>query len=234
MSPLLESFSTATASGSGFQQTNINPITNGLVLWWDFANPNSYTAGSGTIADLSKNNNNGTISNPNSGTFANGTYLFNGTTSNTFVCSSINLVSSDYTIIGSTRLVGSQNGRSISGYANNWLIGNWGGNVSQYYAEGWVYGAGQAGQYLYTGVDTNWHIWTATGRGNYSAYNNNQLLGTNTAGTAGPNGLCSYYGPGNSEQSINYMGFLLCYNRALTAAELTQTYNSYKGRYGLT
>jgi hypothetical protein len=69
----------------------------------------------------------------------------------------------------------------------------------------------------------------------YSVYVNNSLtFGPNTAGSAGPNGFSiGRYGPGNSEYSNSNFSFLLAYNRVLTAAEMTQNYNYFKGRFGL-
>lgn len=235
MAPLLQSFSNLPVQGTGFENTHPGVIKSGLVAYWDFGNPLSYTFGSSTLYDLSGNGNNATVNGPTQGTYSainyGGSYLFTGTTSNTFT-SGLNLSASNYTIMASTKLTGAQNGRAISGLSNNWLLGDWGGNTYQYYANGWVYGQ-QSAPYNYSGVDTNWHVWTGTGAGNYSFYEGTTLLGTNTLGTAGPNGLCSYYGPGNTEQSNNYMGFLLAYNRVLTVVEIAQNYNMFRGRYGL-
>jgi len=210
-------------------------VTSGLVLYWDFGNPASYPGTGTTVTDLSGNNNNGTII--GSGTYNaslnGGIYTFSAT-ANTISNTSMNLTSSNYTVMGSSKYNGGTNSRIISAKTNNWLLGHWNGYTRQFFSEGWVNGSGAPTQYLVTPTDNNWHIWTGTGLTNYSFYDNNNLAGTNTSGTAGPNGWAiNSYGPGNSELSNGSFGFLLCYNRVLTRKEMTQNYNYFKDRYGL-
>ena len=45
-------------------------------------------------------------------------------------------------------------------------------------------------------------------------------------------GFVSSDSRGDSEEFDGYMSSILIYNRALTAAEVTQNYNATKGRYG--
>jgi hypothetical protein len=60
------------------------------------------------------------------------------------------------------------------------------------------------------------------------------LNASNGNGTAGPNGLSiGMYGPGTSEFSDGQVSFVLAYNRVLTAAEITRTYDAFKYRIGL-
>jgi hypothetical protein len=210
-------------------------VTLGLVLYWDFGNLLSYPGSGTTVTDLSGNNNNGTIN--GSGTYNSslngGIYTFSAT-SNTISNTSMNLASSNYTVMGSAKYNGGTNSRIISAKNNNWLLGHWSGYTRQFYSEGWVHGAGAPTQFLVTPTDNNWHIWTGTGLTNYSFYDNNNLAGTNTSGAAGPNGWAiNSYGPGNSELSNGSFGFLLCYNRVLTRKEMTQNYNYFKDRYDL-
>ena len=75
-----------------------------------------------------------------------------------------------------------------------------------------------------------------TGTGNissdsYSLYINDQLIVTNSNGSAGPNGwnLNNQYGQYSDCQIAN----LICYNRVLTAAEITQNFNALRGRFGI-
>ena len=233
MSPINQTIANVSSKEYGLLEYSVSstPVQSGLVLYWDFAPGKSYTGSGTSVSDLSGNGNNGTIN--GSGTYSSstygGTYLL-VTGGNTINTSSPNLSSSNYTVMGSTKLTGSANNRVISSQNNNWLLGNWGGYINQYYAEGWVNGAGSSG-----GLDTNWHIWTGTGRGTYTFYNNNSLITSNSSGSQGPNGFAinQYVGNTYAESSNAYFGFLLVYNRVLTTDEMTYNYNIFKARYGL-
>jgi hypothetical protein len=211
-------------------------ITNGLVMHLDADSPESYP-GSGTRwYDLSNNNNNGTL---NGGTTytTNGGYgviQLNGTNS-TVTVPSLNLSSSNFTIIGGTRYTATGDapigGRILSALNNNWLLGHWNNSVANYYSEGWVTGAGAGG------TDTNWRIYAGTGNlstDNYSIYINGILNTSNNGGAAGPNGLSiGSYAPANIEFSNAQVSFVLAYNRVLSATEITRIYNAFKFRIGL-
>jgi hypothetical protein len=218
------------------REANIVPsgvVTSGLVLYWDFGNLGSYPGSGSTLYDLSGSGYNGTIN--GTGTYLpttnGGVYKFSGS-GNSITNASFNLVSSNYTVMGSTQYAGTgSDSRIITTSGNNWLLGNHNNHTRQFYSEGWVYGAGQSGSRYYVGNDTNWHIWTGTGLTNYSLYDNNVLMTKSTAGTQGPNGwaINGYTG----EISNGFFGFLICYNRVLTDAEMTQNYNYFRGRYGI-
>jgi hypothetical protein len=111
---------------------------------------------------------------------------------------------------------------------SNWLIGHWNNSTENYYANGWVSSV-QAGT-----SDTNWRIYTGTGRGPYSIYVNNSQTYSNYSGSQGPNGFAiGSINGGTSEFSNGQIGFLLAYNRILTEEEMTHNYNGFKNRYGL-
>ena len=196
----------------------------GLLLCVDAANTKSYP-GTGTIwKDLSGNGNNGTL--VGSPTVSNGAFQFNG--SNYIQIPGINLSSGPYTVIGAARYSGATRGRMITAISNNWLMGHWGNSVANYYAVGWITGAGAGGS------DTLWRIYAATGNtvtDAWSLYINGVLNTSNANGTAGPNGLQVPQAGG--EQSIGECGFILAYNRVLTAFEIQENFNALRGRYGL-
>ena len=116
----------------------------------------------------------------------------------------------------------------INATANNWLMGHWSNSTENYYAEGWVSTPGSGPS------DTNWRIYSALGDvsgDSYSLYVNNSLsVGPNNGGSQGPNGIFINNG---GEPSTGQFSFVLMYNRILTAAEMTQNYNYFKGRFGL-
>lgn len=208
-------------------------VTSGLVLAWDVADRNSYPGSGTVIYDVSRNGNNGTLTNGvgYSITSTGPVLTFDGV--NDYVISTTpNLSSTNYTVIGAARYSGATRGRIINSANNNWLLGHWSNSVASYYAEGWVTGAGAGG------TDTNWRIYTGNGNiggDSYNFYINNTLnAGPNTAGAQGPNGITiGAQGLGSTELSTAEFSFVLVYNRILTTEEMTQIYNSKKSRFGL-
>ena len=110
-------------------------------------------------------------------------------------------------------------------------MGHWGNTVDNYYAEGTITGINGSIS------DLNWRIYAGNGdiSGDvYSFYMNNSLYASNGGGSAGPNGvMIGKYPFSTSENANGAFSFLLVYNRVLTAAEMTQNYNYFKGRFGL-
>ena len=208
-------------------------VRDGLVLLLDAANVKSYPGTGTTWYDLSGNGNNGVITGsvPYSTLFG-GVLNTPGTTGN-YINITLNLVSVNHTVmIASKYANSSQNGRILSGLSNNWLLGHHGsGNTrGDYYAQGWVYGPST------TGGDV-WGIYTGTGNistDTWELYDNAVLKASSSAGSQGPNSLTiGRHGGSDGEYSNAYVGFLMCYNRVLSANEIQQNYNAMKGRYGL-
>ena len=151
-------------------------------------------------------------------TFSNGKFNFNGSTQWINV-SGVNVSAGAYTVLAGTAYTGTIRGRIISALNNNWLMGHWGGKVNMYYANGWVTSTDGP-------TDMVYHNWAATGTTNdYKLYDNGTLIGSGTAGTAGPNGLCvGAYSTqsGNIEASQSQCGYVMVYNRVLSVAEIQQ------------
>ena len=134
-------------------------VKDGLVLCLDAADKNSYN-GTGTMwRDLSGNGYNATI--VGSVTHANGIFTLPGTSGNYIEQLSLNLSTTNHTIMGASRYV-STGGRVFSGGANNWLLGHWSHSTVKYYANGWVTDTNGTEQ-----SDTKWRIYA--GVGNYSS-----------------------------------------------------------------
>ena len=214
-------------------ETPAGPVTNGLLLYWDAGNLDSYPGTGTTIYDLSGNGNNGTLVNGVGYNQTNGGVLtFDGV--DDFVRSyTPDLTATTSTVMGAAKYSGGTRGRIINSTNVNWLIGHWNNSTENYYALGWI------SPVQYGASDTNWRIYAALGNqpGNsYSSYVNNTLSsGPNSNGTSGPYGIsvgAQTYG-GTSEFSTGQFSFVLVYNRILTAAEMTQNYNYFKGRFGL-
>lgn len=205
-------------------------VTNGLVMVLDAANVRSYPGSGTSWFDLSGNGNTGTLVNgPTYSSTNGGVIILDGI--NDHINISLNLTNQNYTVMGAARYV-AVGGRTFSGQSNNWLMGHWSSSTQNHYAEGWVSDV-QSGP-----GDTNWRLYTTTGNfsgDSYALYVNGALsAGPNTGGSNGPNGFSiGRYAPGNSEYSNSHISFLICYNRILTADEITQNYNALKLRYGL-
>jgi len=145
-----------------------------------------------------------------------------------------NYTTSDYTVVAVSRYApgGSPKGRIVSSITNNWLLGHWSDTTENHYAAGWVSSV-DAG-----GTDTNWRIYTATGRPGADRYdfwvNGVRIVNNSTGGSQGPSGFgLMHYDPGNSEWTNGDIAYLSVYNRELSDAEIKKIYQTLKGRYGL-
>jgi hypothetical protein len=215
-------------------ETPAGPVTNGLLLYWDAGNLDSYPGTGTTIYDLSGNGNNGAVLNGVGYNQTNGGVLTFDGIDDIVRLLAPDLRSTNNTVMGAARYTGGVQGRMINSYGNNWLMGHWSNSTENYYAEGWVSTPGPSGP-----SDTNWRIYSVLGDvsgDSYSLYVNNSLsAGPNNGGSAGPYGISigAQGGAPGSEPSAGQFSFVLVYNRILTAAEMTQNYNYFKGRFGL-
>lgn len=215
-------------------------ISDGLICYLDAADADSYS-GSGTQwTDLSGNGYHGTLVNGatfNSGV-AGGVMVTDGT--NDYISiSTPSLVSTNYTIIGGAKYAtvdaganSYDSGRIFSANLNNWLMGWWNGYTENYYAVGWISAVSSGAS------DTNWRIEATTGditKDLYTLYvNGTPTVTNNNGGSEGPNGFSlGRYAIGGTEYANAYISFFLVYNRILERHEISQIYQSFKGRLGL-
>lgn len=217
----------------------------GQTIWWDGLqvelastastfNPRTNTNQANWV-DLTGNGYNATLSNtyfiPSDST---GVLETRGIAGSNIQQTTLNLASTNYTIITATRYAAaSPRGRMLNGKNNNWLLGNWSGTTENYYAEGWVSSAAAGA------ADTNWRIIAGTGQiaaDAYSMYvNGTNNISNNTGGSAGPNGLVvgmTGYDL-STELTLGRCSFILAYNRVLSATEVSQVYQAYRGRFGI-
>ena len=205
-------------------------VEDGLVLALDAGNTKSYPGSGTTWYDLSGNGHNITLGSSVSFVSSFGGVLnfsedANGYGRNT----SMNLSSSNYTVMSFVRKnVTGNNGRTITAYNNNWLLGHHDTTYGDYYAEGWVNNIASPQS------DTTWRMFTGTGNisgDSYSLYINDVHQVTNSNGSAGPNGwnLNNKY----SQYSNCQIATLICYNRVLTASEIQQNFNALRSRFGI-
>jgi len=205
-------------------------VTNGLVLHLDAADRKSYPGSGNSWNDLSGNNYHATI--VGSVSHSNGVFTLPGTSGNYIQQLSLNLSTTNHTIIGASRYV-TVGGRVFSGGANNWLMGHWSTSTVKYYANGWVTNSNGSEQ-----PDTNWRIYAATG--NYTSdlwefYINGSIhTAANSGGANGPNGFSiGRLYSSNAEYSNSQVAFLLAYNRILSSSEILQNFNATRGRFGI-
>lgn len=206
------------------------PMT-GLVQCLDAANPRSYPGSGTTWYDISGNGHNITLGAGVSFTsgVGNGVLQFAKDSTGTGTNTSLNLASSDNTVISFVRkLANSDSGRTITAINNNWLMAHHDDTYGDYYAEGWV------NDITTPKSDTIWRMFTATGNissDTWATYANETLLVSNSNGSQGPNGwnLNGQYGQYSTCQIAN----LLVWNRVLTTTEISQVFNSFRGRFGI-
>ena len=208
-----------------------NIVQDGLVAVFDAGSTRSYP-GTGTVWYNLIGTVNGTLSSSSIGTTAAGTMTFDGV-DDTINIPIATLTSSNFTVIGiSGRTV--IGGRLVAGRLNNWLLGHWNDYMRQYFASGWVTGAG-ASPATSTADDLETHIWCGTGDISGNAYrfrdDNVEYTTTTTSGTTGPSGfLLGKYFAG-TEYGTGTITALLVYNRVLTDAEIDQNFNAQKTRF---
>lgn len=226
-------------NGSYWLDTDTNvpteiPITSGLICHVDASRTDSYPGTGTTWTDLSGNGNHFTLTNgPTFDANANGGAFNLDGSDDHITNTSIDLSTSNYTIISATRYrPGATTGRHLSGNSTNWLQGGWDNLTKVHYAQGWV--SASSG----TGTDTHWAVVMTTrnhGADQSSHWYNGLLQQRNSAGGGGgPNGLTfGRYGPGNSEYAISQCAFLAVYNRVLSDQELFISYEYARQRFGV-
>lgn len=218
-------------------------ITNGLVLYLDAANRNSYPGSGTTWTDLSGNSNNGTLTNGPTFNAANmGSIVFDGTNDYIYRSSLSNFNSSTYTILlwGKFVSVSSSGilfnlGRSPSDanseaqlYYNNSRLVYWDYDGSMAFNFIQSSGTLSTNVYQYLGFTKN--------STNGTFYINGYSSGTGTAAFDANISTNDFTIGADIRDSINYVNgnisqFLL-YNRVLTASEVLQNYNAVKSRFG--
>ena len=211
-------------------------VTNGLVLCLDAANTKSYSGSGTTWTDLSGNGNTGTLVNGvgyNSGNL--GSLVFDG--------------SNDYVDLNTNNIITGTNPFTFEAFYNVTnasvsaeLFGNYGAG----YTSNTIWISGRYGVYINDlvpyfqgyplGVGTYHMAFTRTSAGACTLYKNGVVDGTATSTTSisssqnfrigsDVNGIAEVFG-GN-------LYSLKVYNRALSAAEVTQNFNATRGRYGI-
>lgn len=222
-------------------------VTDGLVMYLDAANSKSYPGAGTTWTDISRNGNNGILTNGPTFNSANlGSIVFDGVDDYVDVGNNASLSLSAMTIaawVKPSTNVSNYRGiimdESVGGSPWNYrLFLNQGNGVVIYDMIGSGYGSVSS---TYSVADNNWHyicgVRTVV-NGTLNLYIDGVL---NTTGTDSSNrstlgnrvwiGRSPYNG--GSYPFIGDIPITQIYNRALSATEILQNYNATKTRYGL-
>jgi hypothetical protein len=218
-------------------------ITNGLVLSFNFADPNSYISGGTSCIDLSGFGNTGTIQNsPPYNSLNGGSLSMDGTDDRVLITCAANTIRSYDTTCqfvvklpiysGGQRCILSYRGGGGGGL----YIGKQSGGIFTYY-DGLSTAAYTVGSITDNTIAIVSVVVNATG-GSISVYINGNLAGTATGrtgfSTAYNNILYLGYDNGGTNEFMlgNFYNFMH-YNRVLSETEIAQNYNATKTRFGL-
>lgn len=218
-------------------------VTNGLILYLDASNRQSYPGTGSTWYDLSGNGFNANIGSNVSFVNTRGgglSFLNNATTTNSSITGSTSFSYTNWTweiIIQTTNTAPGTDPTGFFGIRDSSITSNGfrnGGNYSQFSAGGvWV------STTLSNTTPTSVSVRTITKNGtNLIQYNNGSFYNSGTIG-AGTGTITTYaindisnLSAVNSIDGIVYG--LRIYNRTLSSQEITQNYNATKTRFGLT
>ena len=216
-------------------------ITDGLVGYWDAANPRSYSGSGNTWYDLTRNGNNLSLTNSptynSSGYFATGsTGYFTGAGS-----SSIPSGSNSYTMscIAQLPTWGTSRGiMSIGGYgSNNGSNAIRTGDTANpgYFYNYWWYNDLYITNNNANTASSRWFSISATYDGTTrKIYVNSILVGSDTPSAPNVSSTTIQLAKTwNTEYLNGLISLAKIYNRALSATEILQNYNATKRRYGL-
>ena len=227
---------------------NSRIITENLVLCLDAANTKSYPGSGTTWTDLSGNGNTGTLTNgPTYSSSNGGSLVFDGTNDyvNLTKTSQLNFGTNDFTIQTFCNLTSKTTNYpcifgNYSSYSAGAIYVGFDHDAAPTKYTIWV--NGQGSPTLTSSTNVIYGSWTqltvvrSSGVGYF--YINNSLNGTPASMSASLNGDGSLLSIGRALDATNthmtgYISNFRIYNRALSAAEVSQNFNALRGRYGI-
>lgn len=214
-------------------------VINGLVLYLDAGNTRSYPSSGTAWTDLSGTSNNGTLTNgPTFSSSNGGTIVLDGT--NDYVATSYAPQFNDFSVIAWFRCTNNAAYSRIvdKAYTTGMWIGRNAGNANSW-GGGVLNSSAPFGRFI-TLQDGNWHMIASIREGTtHTIYgdgtstsvsgtvSSTALSATSFAFGANPSGgpVVDFFGGSIANISV--------YNRALSAAEISQNFNALRGRYGI-
>ena len=220
-------------------------VTTGLVLNLDAGNTASYPGTGTTWTDLSGNGNNGTLTNGPTYSSANGgSLVFDGVNDYVRLANPPIQGTGSFTIISISKLTGGTGGRVVYGggsdsttgfYAHHYAFNGQGGTK-------WISAWGSANSASLSVQDydlTSYHYAASVYNGSTHTTYTDGIQGTVASKNDSNLDNPSYWAIGSSGGAVggNYFGgnisVVMVYNRALSAAEVSQNYNALRGRFGI-
>ena len=210
--------------------------TSGLVFYLDAANPQSYPGSGTTWRDLSGNGNNGTLNNsPGFNSDNGGSIVFDG--SDDYVTFPV-ITNTIFSIDFWYKMGGNDGtyGYFASSGSNGLAISEGGGGDGLVYGK-FYYWLGNANVLADIPSTTDWNhicVLINTSTNNIDLYGNGIILGNFTVSATTPSvsDIGRFVG-GNSHFLKGNLASYKIYNRALSASEVLQNYESTKARFGL-
>lgn len=216
-------------------------VKGGLVFYMDAANPNCYISGNTTCNDLISNVSGTLINGTGFSTENNGSWSFDGSDDN-ISCDSINEINNVTSLTFS--FWGKKNGsgevlgfNTIQNVSTDKVVLYW-------WLNGFVYfacrnGASNVSPSISLSYDTDWHYFVGVyvGGSTLKLYVDGELSDTESGAPAslssniGDNLTIGYVN--NSDYSKGNISNVKIYNKELSQTEITQNYNTLKGRFGL-
>lgn len=158
-------------------------------------------------------------------------FIANGSSYARITDAYVNLATSNNTVITwSRKTVDNNNGRVVTAYQNNWLLGHHDTSYGDYYAQGWVYNISGSSR----PSDTVWRQYTGTGdigSDVWKLYINKDEITSNAGGSQGPRGfnVNAQY----NQASLAEVAMIACWNRVLTPAEIGDVHDQYRTRFSV-
>ena len=214
-------------------------VRDGLILYYDVANPRSYSGSGTTIYDISGNGNNGTLNNGVSYSSSNmGSLSFDGVNDYVSFSNPLNQTATAqlWTVMSWINITDKTSQTLIGGLNAGCDVCYVQGNNSLLYLN-----SGVNDYYTYGGDLGNIGWVLATFRFQNSTGARTIYRNTTDISTGGPNytstpsgqGSVFYLGYGGSGYLQGNVSQLLIYNRYITDIELNQNFNAMRGRFGL-
>jgi hypothetical protein len=223
-----------------------NIIDDGLVLYLDAGNIQSYSGSGTTWTDLSGNDNNGTLTNgPTYSSTNGGSIVFDGNNDYVDTIATTNTFSADFSVNGWYKASTNTGGYRILFETNGYRQGTGGIAIYQYddYFKIWKLNSGGSSftEMITTSSGTmGLNVWKqfvlVRSNGVLTFYLNTNLSGTYSTDSQNyySDNLTGKYNIGGGRTQYFFNGNISqasIYNRALSAAEVLQNYNTLKDRY---
>jgi hypothetical protein len=212
-----------------------NIVEDGLVLFLDAANPDSYSGTGSTWLDVSGNANNGTLTNgPTFDSGNGGSVVFDGV--DDLIQTNFGNV---YNVFTNNLTVSAWVKSDTTSGQRMWLDVGSNGTNQRFYssivtANRSDFGIQSSGWVSGIPVNTNWHHQTLVMNNGIALYYDNgiQVQSKNYTSYTLPSNI-RLGGRGSSFQWEGKINNFKIYNRLLSAAEVLQNYNATKSRFGL-